>query len=181
MRRTGGSGRRTRAGTAVRCRRTAGWPTGNVSYSNVAQLRSGGWSEHGASSTTTDPTTSADSGGMRVPPHPHTGLQTVTWLVSGEVLHRDSLGSRQLVTARSVEPDDSRAGYRPLRGESGSTARRFCTACSYGQRCRTGTVTPVHTSRIFLTCQCSATPGSPLPSSWANSAGRCHRPMYTVR
>lgn len=31
--------------------------------------------------------------GMRVPPHPHTGLQTVTWLVSGEVLHRDSLGS----------------------------------------------------------------------------------------
>ena len=38
------------------------------------------------------------SGGMRVPPHPHTGLQTVTWLVSGELLHRDSLGSRQLVT-----------------------------------------------------------------------------------
>ncbi|HZN19202.1 MAG TPA: pirin family protein [Micromonosporaceae bacterium] len=35
--------------------------------------------------------------GMRVPPHPHTGLQTVTWLVDGEVLHRDSLGSRQLV------------------------------------------------------------------------------------
>jgi redox-sensitive bicupin YhaK (pirin superfamily) len=34
---------------------------------------------------------------MRVPPHPHTGLQTVTWLVAGEVLHRDSLGSRQLI------------------------------------------------------------------------------------
>jgi redox-sensitive bicupin YhaK (pirin superfamily) len=31
--------------------------------------------------------------GMQVPPHPHTGLQTVTWLVAGEVLHRDSLGS----------------------------------------------------------------------------------------
>ena len=38
------------------------------------------------------------SNGMRVPPHPHTGLQTVSWLVSGEVLHRDSLGSQQLVT-----------------------------------------------------------------------------------
>ena len=38
------------------------------------------------------------SGGMRVPPHPHIGLQTVSWLVSGEVLHRDSLGNRQLVT-----------------------------------------------------------------------------------
>ncbi|WP_127505836.1 pirin family protein [Actinoplanes solisilvae] len=35
----------------------------------------------------------AGSGGMRVAPHPHTGLQTVTWLVAGEVLHRDSLGN----------------------------------------------------------------------------------------
>jgi redox-sensitive bicupin YhaK (pirin superfamily) len=33
--------------------------------------------------------------GMRVGPHPHTGLQTVSWLVSGEILHRDSLGSLQ--------------------------------------------------------------------------------------
>nr|WP_275410842.1 pirin family protein [Actinoplanes rishiriensis] len=37
----------------------------------------------------------ADADGMRVGPHPHTGLQTVTWLVGGEVLHRDSLGNRQ--------------------------------------------------------------------------------------
>jgi quercetin 2,3-dioxygenase len=36
-----------------------------------------------------------DSPGMRVGPHPHTGLQTVTWLVAGEVLHRDSLGNLQ--------------------------------------------------------------------------------------
>jgi redox-sensitive bicupin YhaK (pirin superfamily) len=35
--------------------------------------------------------------GMRVPPHPHTGLQTVSWLLAGEVLHRDSLGSVQLI------------------------------------------------------------------------------------
>jgi hypothetical protein len=35
--------------------------------------------------------------GMQVPPHPHTGLQTVSWLLEGEVLHRDSLGSTQLV------------------------------------------------------------------------------------
>jgi quercetin 2,3-dioxygenase len=33
--------------------------------------------------------------GMQVPPHPHTGLQTVTWLVEGEIEHRDSLGSLQ--------------------------------------------------------------------------------------
>jgi redox-sensitive bicupin YhaK (pirin superfamily) len=28
-------------------------------------------------------------------PHPHCGLQTVTWLVAGEILHRDSVGSEQ--------------------------------------------------------------------------------------
>jgi redox-sensitive bicupin YhaK (pirin superfamily) len=32
---------------------------------------------------------------MDVPPHPHIGLQTVTWLFRGEVLHRDGLGSEQ--------------------------------------------------------------------------------------
>jgi redox-sensitive bicupin YhaK (pirin superfamily) len=31
--------------------------------------------------------------GMQVPPHPHCGLQTVSWLLAGQVLHRDSLGS----------------------------------------------------------------------------------------
>jgi len=30
---------------------------------------------------------------MRVLPHPHTGLQTVTWPLAGEIRHRDSLGS----------------------------------------------------------------------------------------
>jgi redox-sensitive bicupin YhaK (pirin superfamily) len=39
---------------------------------------------------------------MRVPPHPHTGLQTVTWLLSGEVLHQDSLGSEVLVQPGSL-------------------------------------------------------------------------------
>jgi redox-sensitive bicupin YhaK (pirin superfamily) len=34
---------------------------------------------------------------MWVPPHPHIGLQTVTWLVEGEILHRDSMGSEQLI------------------------------------------------------------------------------------
>ncbi len=37
--------------------------------------------------------------GMRVGPHPHTGLQTVSWLLAGEVLHRDSLGSLSEVRA----------------------------------------------------------------------------------
>src|SRR5690349_12897892 len=38
-----------------------------------------------------------DTGGMWVPPHPHTGLQTVTWLFQGLGRHTDSLGSDQLI------------------------------------------------------------------------------------
>jgi redox-sensitive bicupin YhaK (pirin superfamily) len=34
-----------------------------------------------------------EGGGMVVPPHPHTGLQTVSWLFAGEIDHRDSVGS----------------------------------------------------------------------------------------
>ncbi|KUL58509.1 MULTISPECIES: pirin family protein [unclassified Streptomyces] len=37
------------------------------------------------------------SGGMDVAPHPHIGLQTVSWLFSGEIEHRDSLGSHAFV------------------------------------------------------------------------------------
>jgi len=33
---------------------------------------------------------------MDVAPHPHIGLQTVTWLLEGEVLHEDSLGSEAI-------------------------------------------------------------------------------------
>jgi len=35
--------------------------------------------------------------GMSVGAHPHIGLQTVSWLLDGEILHRDSLGSEQVI------------------------------------------------------------------------------------
>ncbi|MEU2458575.1 pirin family protein [Streptomyces sp. NPDC012473] len=44
----------------------------------------------------------ADEPGMQVPPHPHIGLQTVSWLHEGEVLHRDSLGSLQQIRPREL-------------------------------------------------------------------------------
>jgi quercetin 2,3-dioxygenase len=37
------------------------------------------------------------TGGMVVPGHPHTGLQTVSWLFSGEVEHRDTTGVHAFV------------------------------------------------------------------------------------
>jgi redox-sensitive bicupin YhaK (pirin superfamily) len=39
----------------------------------------------------------AETGGMSVAPHPHTGLQTVSWLFTGEIEHRDSAGHHALV------------------------------------------------------------------------------------
>lgn len=40
--------------------------------------------------------------GMDIAPHPHIGLQTLTWLLSGEAVHRDSLGSEQLIRPGEV-------------------------------------------------------------------------------
>ena len=38
-----------------------------------------------------------EGSGLDVGPHPHMGLQTVTWLLDGSALHKDSLGSEQLI------------------------------------------------------------------------------------
>ncbi|MGD0881059.1 MAG: pirin family protein [Acidimicrobiales bacterium] len=43
------------------------------------------------------PVTFPPGRGMEVAPHPHIGLQTVTWLFAGAALHRDSLGSEQVI------------------------------------------------------------------------------------
>ena len=60
--------------------------------------------------------------GIDIGPHPHTGLHTVTWLLDGELLHRDSLGSEQVVrpgqlnlmtAGRGVaHAEESTGGYR---------------------------------------------------------------------
>ncbi len=40
--------------------------------------------------------------GLSVGPHPHIGLQTFTWLVEGEIFHRDSLGYEQIIRPGQV-------------------------------------------------------------------------------
>ncbi|GHE59627.1 hypothetical protein GCM10018785_31020 [Streptomyces longispororuber] len=62
----------------------------------------------------------AVTGGMDVAPHPHTGLQTVSWLFSGEIEHRDSLGSHAFV--RPGELNLMTGGYGISHSEV-STAR----------------------------------------------------------
>ena len=44
----------------------------------------------------------ADSGAMSVAPHPHTGLQTVSWLFDGDIEHRDSAGNHAIVRPGEV-------------------------------------------------------------------------------
>ena len=44
----------------------------------------------------------AATGGMVVAPHPHTGLQTVSWLFQGEIEHRDSAGNVAMVRPGEV-------------------------------------------------------------------------------
>ncbi len=39
---------------------------------------------------------------MAVPPHPHIGLQTVSWLIEGEILHTDSLNSKAILTPSGI-------------------------------------------------------------------------------
>ncbi|HEY9329723.1 MAG TPA: pirin family protein [Streptomyces sp.] len=62
----------------------------------------------------------ADTGGMNVAPHPHIGLQTVSWLFSGEIEHRDSMGNHALV--RPGELNLMTGGYGISHSEV-STAR----------------------------------------------------------
>ncbi|MFV0375350.1 pirin family protein [Microbacterium sp.] len=47
---------------------------------------------------------------MRVEPHPHVGLQTVTWPFTGEVHHRDALGSDIVVRRGALNLMTSGAG-----------------------------------------------------------------------
>jgi redox-sensitive bicupin YhaK (pirin superfamily) len=64
----------------------------------------------------------ADDAPMQIGPHPHIGLQTVTWLVAGEALHRDSLGSEQLI--RPGQLNLMTSGHGIAHAEETPTGRR---------------------------------------------------------
>ena len=60
--------------------------------------------------------------GLDIAPHPHTGLQTLTWLVEGEALHRDSLGTQQPI--RPGELNLMTAGRGVAHSEEGTANYR---------------------------------------------------------
>lgn len=43
-----------------------------------------------------------DDLGVQVGRHPHTNLQTFSWMIDGEILHKDSLGSEQVIAKNQV-------------------------------------------------------------------------------
>jgi redox-sensitive bicupin YhaK (pirin superfamily) len=48
------------------------------------------------------PVTYGAGQGLHVGPHPHIGLQTFTWMIEGEIMHRDSLGYEQVIRPGQV-------------------------------------------------------------------------------
>jgi hypothetical protein len=75
----------------------------------------GAWcfADHAGPATTERP--------MNVGPHPHTGLSTFSWMIEGEILHRDSLGSEQVL--RPGQVNLMTAGHGISHSEEGLTAR----------------------------------------------------------
>jgi redox-sensitive bicupin YhaK (pirin superfamily) len=70
------------------------------------------------------------SSGMDVPPHPHTGLQTISWLFSGEVEHRDSAGVHAII--RPGELNLMTAGAGICHSEVSLLGDRDATAVLHG-------------------------------------------------
>ncbi len=63
----------------------------------------------------------ASTGGMDVPPHPHTGLATVSWLFSGEITHADSAGHRAVVRPGQLSLMTAGAGISHSERSSGDS------------------------------------------------------------
>jgi redox-sensitive bicupin YhaK (pirin superfamily) len=66
-----------------------------------------------------------ENSGLDVGPHPHMGLQTVTWLLDGEALHRDSLGSEQLISPGQLNLMTAGGGVSHAEEATGSYSGRL--------------------------------------------------------
>lgn len=71
--------------------------------------------------------------GLDVRPHPHIGLATVTWLLEGEIVHRDSLGTIQPI--RAGEVNWMTAGRGIVHSERSGVQQRENASSLYGLQC----------------------------------------------
>lgn len=61
--------------------------------------------------------------GMKVRSHPHIGLQTFTWMISGEIEHKDSVGAHQIIKAGEVNLMTSGNGIAHTETSVGDSGR----------------------------------------------------------
>jgi redox-sensitive bicupin YhaK (pirin superfamily) len=66
------------------------------------------------------PLSVTEDAGMSIGPHPHIGLQTVTWLLAGEIEHHDSLGSEQVIRAGQLNLMTAGAGIAHAEEHTGN-------------------------------------------------------------
>jgi quercetin 2,3-dioxygenase len=66
-----------------------------------------------------------ENSGLDVGPHPHMGLQTVTWLLAGEALHHDSLGSEQVIAPGELNLMTAGRGVAHAEEATGSYSGRL--------------------------------------------------------
>src|SRR5690606_33145719 len=71
--------------------------------------------------------------GLDVRPHPHIGLATVTYLLDGEIEHRDSLGSVQIIQPGAV--NWMTAGSGIVHSERTNIATRQQPSSLFGLQC----------------------------------------------
>ncbi len=126
------------------------------------------------------PTSVDGVAGMQVPPHPHIGLQTVTWLLDGTVLHRDSLGSAQLIRPGQLNlmtagPGIAHSEESPDGHDPGLHGVQLWLALPGPARQAT------RISSITRSCPPPAWPGSRSPCSPGRWPGRSRRPGCSPR
>ena len=104
---------------------TAGWPMSARSRcAGRCPIGVGGRSARGASPTTSDRCRSPSSQRPDIGPHPHMGLQTVTWLLQGEIAAPGQPGLRAGHPPRAAQSHDRRARGGPRRGDDQRLPRR---------------------------------------------------------
>jgi len=79
-----------------------------------------------------EPITVTGEHGLDIGPHPHMGLAAATWLIEGKALHRDSLGTEQLLSAG--QPNLMTAGHGVAHAEEATRG--------YDGRARGGFIDP---------------------------------------
>ena len=70
------------------------------------------------------------------PWHPHRGIETITYVLAGNVEHGDSLGNRGRHRRRRRAVDDGGQRHHPPGDAAGRRPTAGCTASSSGPTCR---------------------------------------------